>query len=277
MSQIWTNPSLQRNVLIQEVFNAEVVKSLKLSKRKIDTDELELFIVEIGKEYTFKFFNSDTGAVNIVSGMVESVYEDKIKVTYFENNDINCCDKLDVRKYNTITVFISVPNLLSIDEYKRDNPPCYPVENESDKKGIYVMLLGISATILKAIIVRLALFDDNSSEAVRYVDLEAGKVYDITYESNNTIYETRAKVVIIEEVEDEATNHSVEYVRENVGMDNNIYYNTCNCPSITMDDHMLNPAVRPVKITVDTSEGMEGRYETIMLHNIRNCIAVETI
>ena len=268
---------MQRDLLIKEVYNSELISSLKVTKKPVDGED-EVIIIEPGKEYSFKYYDADTGSIsNIIAGVI-CVYEDKIKVKFYGNDgDLNNCIHNNLTTYDYNTVFIPISNLLSVTEYTRKAPPCcdIPVINESDRKGIYIMLLGISATILKAIIVRLALFDDNAEEAIRYVDLEAGKVYDISYEAENTIYESRVKVMDIIELDEDTEDDSVEYVKENVGLNNAVYYTKCTCNCVTKEDFMLSPPVKKVKIVVDTSEAFTGRYEEIMLHTIRDCKLVE--
>lgn len=196
----------------------------------------------------------------------------------------------DISKYEDPKVyFIPVSNIMDI-SYAKNNAVSSNTSTESKEEGeIHVMLLGISATTIKAIVVRLEFFDDNIEEAVRYVDLEVGGIYDLCYDCihRQTIYESRVKIVKIEECErdDEyhcccgCNNATEEYyqnckpgrgfVRENVGFNNSVYiYHDCRN---TKDDFMKAPPARKIKITVDTSETFEGRYETIMLDSIRDC------
>ena len=119
----------------------------------------------------------------------------------------------------------------------------------------------------------MAFFEDNFEETVKLVDLETGNIYDLVYESNDgSIYESRAKVVSIEEVSDDTCcKPGKGYVREHVGCHNSVYIN-CEC---SKDEFMQDPPVKKIRIIVDTSETYNGQYESIMLDTIRDCTLIE--
>ena len=132
------------------------------------------------------------------------------------------------------------------------------------------MLLGISATTVKAIIVRLEFFDDSMEEAIKYVDLAVGGIYNIAYECfDKTVYESIAKIVSIEEVPEQICQTGKGFVRENIGM-NNAVYTRRDCCHTSKDDFMVAPPAKKIKLVVDTSEDFHGRYESIMLDAIRD-------
>lgn len=234
-------------------------------------------------EYNFTFYNPTTGSLQSVVGLVEEVYEDQIKIKYLEsdnnksnksmNNNKDCICMLNPpskSEYSDIKVlFIPIMNIVSV-THANICPNTKPEKNK--KGGIHVMLLGISATTVKAIIIKLAFFDDNIEEAVKYVDLKVDGVYDLTYESNGVVYESRAKVIRIEEVPGD--NHPCKpgkgFVREHVGCHNSIYIDNCK-DHCSKDEFMQSPPVKKVKIVVDTSETFSGRFENIMLDKIRDC------
>ena len=280
-------------------------------------------------EYQVTYYSTYTGSKETVSGLVVGIWEDKIKIkTAREDKNIDAVDKdkckrctarcmnrkaqydpeseyqssscncsciynssnNDISKYDEPnTFFIPVANIMDMSYLKNGNSSSSS-DNDSKEEGeIHVMLLGISATTIKAIVVRLEFFDDKIEDAVRLVDLEVGGIYDLTYECihRETIYESRVKVVKIEECRNEREHycccgrHDVGddynqnckpgkgFVRENVGFNNSVYiYHDCRN---TKDDYMQAPPVRKIKITVDTSEDFEGRYETIMLDSIKDC------
>lgn len=280
-------------------------------------------------EYQFTYYDPYSGSKRSVTGLVTDVWEDRIKIKYVESknsdtvtgdccncNNLSCnkrksnydtskssnttktCNCIynastsDTSKYDDPKVFfIPIANIMNVSYVTNNNTNSLDITKENKTEGeVHVMLLGISATTIKAIVVRLEFFDDNIEEAVRYVDLEVGGIYDLTYDCKHreTVYESRVKIVKIEECKDDREYHcccgcntmeSDDYyqdckpgkgfVRENVGFNNSvyIYHDYRN----TKDDFMQAPPVRKIKITVDTSETFDGRYETIMLDSIRDC------
>ena len=133
------------------------------------------------------------------------------------------------------------------------------------------MLLGISANIVKAIVVRLDFIEENLDDAIKYVELHKGGIYDLCYETRDgTLFESRVKLMDIEEVPNDGTcgcRSKYGYVREHVGCSNAIY-TRCHHDK---DDFLMSEPVRKIKLIVDTSEDFEGRYEAIMLDMVRDC------
>lgn len=236
-------------------------------------------------EYDFVFYDATYMKLYSITGLVEDVYEDQIKIKYIKNNSTttsssfdttaegmpNCNCVLstpDLSKYEgPATIFIPIANIVNI-KYK------WAANNSSikDTTEVHVMLLGVSATAIKAIIIRMAFFEDSLEEAVKLVDLKAGNIYDLTYESKNgAIYESRVKVISIEDAAAEnMCKPGAGYVREHVGCGNSVYTD-CSC---SKDEFMSAPPAKKYKIVVDTSETFTGRYETIMLDAIRDCTLV---
>lgn len=253
-------------------------------------------------EYKFTFFDPNTGGVQTIIGLVKAIYENQIKIVYSSTSNSKCanCSKCnectqsstssstttegmptcscvlnppDYSKYNEIkTYFVPVSNIIDVSYlvYGSSNNE----ETKESEEDIEVMLLGISATIVKAIVIRLGILDDSIQDAVRYVELETGGIYDIAYEcKDGTIYESRVKVVKIEEVDGNETECKTGkgFVREHVGCHNAIYTTSCK----PRDEFMNAPPVRKVRITIDTSETFSGRYEVISLASIRDCTLVQ--
>lgn len=247
-------------------------------------------------EYKFSFYDDTYGIKKVVIGLVDKVYEDQIKLICIDSKKdmVDCkhcrnikCDKAnknhilppmpicncvlnppDTSKYDSPKVyFIPLANLMDVSYVMNNNPA-----NNKPKGGTKVMILGISATVLKAIVVRLEFFDDNFEEAVKLVELEKDKIYDIAYDCKGTIYESRVKVIAIEECECTSVEDPNTPVHENVGMNNSVYGGCHN-----KDDFMKEPPVRKIKITVDTSETFDGNLEVIMLDSIRDCTLVEDV
>lgn len=276
------------------VVKSEINEYLKIVLGGTNTKEILVFP---DMEYKFSFYDATYGVQKIVTGLVMNVYEDQIKIKCVDTRkdtvdcskcrNRNTCEKAkenrnlppmptcncilnppDTSKYDDPKIyFIPLANLMDV-SYIQNAIPAKPPK---PKGGIKVVILGISATIVKAIIIQLEFFDDNSEEAVKYVELQKDGIYDIAYEVKNTIYESRVKVVAIEECSDRPHNHS-GIVRENVGMHNSVYDEDC-CHDKT--DFMKESPVRKVKITVDTSETFDGNLEVIMLDSIRDCTLVQ--
>lgn len=297
MQQIWTNPSLERSFIQTAISKSELLEYLKLETTS--NGQTKTIMIFPGMEYNFIFFDATTGDLRSLTGLVTTVYPDQIRIKYTNkpsaidcNSCKNPCEKKNkiskaeppmptcncvlnppsTEKYDDPKIyFIPLANLVSVSYVKSNDQP------ENDKKGdTYVMLLGISATMVKAIIVRLEFFDDNIDEAVKLVEMAAGGIYDIAYEAKDgTIYESRVKVIKIEEDRDHyICKPGKGFVRENVGGDNIIYTSCCH-DKHDKDDYMKEPPVPIVKIIVDTSEDFHGQFDTILLHTIRDCTLVQ--
>lgn len=236
-------------------------------------------------EYKFAFYDGSTGKIHIIIGLVVDVYEDQIKVKYIKNNK-PCKNNASINSYNGGHTMPSCGCILdppNVPKYEGPSTLFIPIANIADVSylttgkqnngGVHVMLLGISATTVKAIIVRMAFFEDNIEEAIKYVDLKAGNIYDIAYESDDgTIYESRVKIISIKESSDDVCcKPGRGFVRENIGCGNSIYTD-CNC---SKDEFMQDPPVKKIRVMVDTSETFDGQYEYIMLDMIRNCDLIE--
>ena len=294
MHQIWTNPSLERSFIQSD---------------PIAIKNIEHFVVNIagstvhivsGFEYAVEYYDTETGLYKSVYGLVQNVWGDQIKMRVNPDSlKVDCCkctlncsmrqngnkattsgpmpickcilNPPDMSKYDDpIDVFIPFANMAKITYITNKN-----ALKPDNKEGARVMLLGISATTLKAIIIHLEFFDDNFEKAVKYVDLEAGGIYNIAYadrDSDNTVYEFIGKLHSIEEIKDTHCTGNPGFVRENVGGANNVYVNQC-CNK--KSDFMQAPPVKRVKLTFDTSENFTGRYESYWLDSIRDCTLIK--
>lgn len=291
MNQIWTNPSALRSQVLTTGIKSSLVECLKLSRLNPDTNKETELIIFPNIEYKFTYFDDKTGEVCTAIGLIEKVYSDQIKIKQSQSKS-NDKDEDDYERYgcrrpeshkncvidgnNTkytepTTLFIPVANIASV------SCICNTTNKKDNKEGLYIMLMGISATVVTAVIVRLAFFDDCREEAIKYVNLEVGGVYDIAYEGNDgRIYENRAKIM---QIEDNRNNfHSrprKDYVREtrkeHVGFNNAIYIDQTR----NKDEFMTGVPVRDIEIIVDTSEFFTGCYESISLSAIRDVTLVE--
>lgn len=281
MHQIWTNPSLQRSIVQLSGYNAELINCLKLSRLDslVNADH-SIFLVP-NMEYIFTYIDPDTGMPKSIKALTEAFYEDCIKVKYLDESKNEVCHKCPNRKATTIGPVKKcscILNPITISKYNGPQVFFIPIANlinvthvTTDKYNgeVRVMLLGISAEVVKAIIIRMAIFDDKVEDAVRNVTLEVGKTYDFTYVSGNNIRSTRAKVVNIEEVEGcICSRPGNDYVREHIGAHNSVYVNFNDA---TKEEFMHARPAKKVKIVVDVSNDESGIYETIMLDCIRDC------
>ena len=280
MNQIPVNQ--QRSILLRTVSNTELIYCLKLIQKDRNTDVERTTLIFPQMEYDITFFDPTLSKMYCITALVDDVYEDQIKIKYLKDichkkdKDIanaygmpNCSCVLNppnLSKYEgPITLFIPITNIVNI---------CYRfTHNDHYKPEVRVMLLGISATTIKAIIIRMAFFEDCLEEAVKLVDLKAGNIYDLTYESNDgAIYESRVKVINIEECDCTPCDPGKGFVREIVGSSNAVY--TVSKHLLSKDEFMSSPPVKKIRIIVDTSESFTGRYEAIMLDSIRDCTLV---
>jgi hypothetical protein len=268
--------------MVRSAATSDLIYCLKLTVTDSDSGNSINTLIFPDMEYDFTFYDATYMKLYSITGLVEDVYEDQIKIKYIKNttttssnntimdgmSNCNCVlHTPDLSRYEgPSTVFIPIANIVNI-KYKWVN------KNTSinDTMEVRVMLLGVSATAIKAIIIRMAFFEDCLEEAVKLVDLKAGNIYDLTYESSNgAIYESRVKVMSIEDAANNMCKPGTGYVREHVGCGNSVYTD-CSC---SKEEFMSAPPAKKYKIVVDTSETFTGRYETIMLDAIRDCTLV---
>lgn len=298
--------SLERSFIQTRLTNAELLSYLNVTISNDLGAKMKDVKVFTNMEYNFTFYDASTGSRRSITGLVLDVFTDQIKVKTIHNSDkkkpnCNLCDKKhnckdyhlfmktnqppmptcncvlnppDTSKYNeTEIIFIPLANLIDVSYILSDNG-----QNKKPKGGTKVLLLGISATMVKAIVIHLEFFDDSIENAVKYVNLEKDGIYDITYMSRNgIIFEVRAKIAEITELPhpDHAPHHhGPTVVRENIGAKNSVYAGYEDDCCTTKHDFMKQPPAPPVKIIMDTSDTFEGRYETIMLDQIRGCSTV---
>lgn len=270
-----------------DIISPKIIKTNLLNYAEVSiTDNLNRLSKKIllfpNMEYIITFFNDNTYIKQKITALITNIYNDQIKVSYFEDEKNTEVDKdhcpivphpcncvfspPNINKYNEPnTIFIPFNNIIDIEYVK--------ALDQVIKEDIIVMLVGISAEIVKAIVVNLHFFEDSINDAIKYIELKKDGVYDLTYESvDGVIFESRVKIIKIEEVDNCCEcNSNKGFVRENIGCGNVIYIdNTC-----TKDDFFNQPNVRKIKIIVDTSETFEGRYEVIMLDKIRDVKVVD--
>ena len=82
MNQIWSNSSLQRNVNLVKAIKTNLLYCLKLTLTDADSGISKSTIVFPNMEYDFKFYDPTYMKLYSITGLVEDVYEDQIKVKY---------------------------------------------------------------------------------------------------------------------------------------------------------------------------------------------------
>ena len=296
---LWTNPSQERSASLisnvtSEISNYARIKISALVDPGYASREV---IVFPGMEYIIKYYDTKLGVIKNLTGLVKAVYgkdegvEPCIWFKYKENSEsctVDCksCNRACSSKSNAksipicncvlnppradkytdpIVEYIPVQNLLDI-RFTRENMS--PTEEAKRERGTRVMILGISATTIQAIVIHLEFFDDCLEDAVKYVDLKVGNIYDVAYLSkrDDTIYEIRGKLESIQEFIDEPAKNGKGFVRETVGCDNSVITS-----KISKRDFMDAPPVKKIKLIFDTSEDFSGCYTTITLDSIRDC------
>lgn len=286
------NEGLQTTVENQyvqtQVISSDLLEYLKISITRTDLNKnTKTVMVFPDMEYTISFFDISAHTRRTVTGLVTKVYKDQIKLKTVRPMDEKCnchsntetttpmpnCNCVlnppDTSKYDEFNMlFIPIQNIINVDYVMNNNKP---PKNHCHKEDIRIMLLGISANIVKAIVVRLDFIEENLDDAIKYVELHKDGIYDLCYETRDgTLFESRVKLVDIEEVSDDGTcgcRSKFGYVREHVGCANAVY-TRCHHDK---DDFLMSEPVRKIKLIVDTSEDFEGRYEAIMLDMVRDC------
>lgn len=295
---LWTNPSYQRSVVQINNVSSDISYYARITLTPMTdvSQKPREVLVFPGMEYSVKFYDISLGKVREITCLVSKIIghdacieEPCMVVRYMPNNDkINCnsCNRNctnkgktgaipicncvlnppDASKYNEPeTIYIPLNNILDI-KFNRENI------SSSCKGETKVMILGISATMVKAIVIHLDFFDDCMEDAVKYVDLAVNNVYNITHlcSKDNTIYELTGKLVSIEEKTNyEECKPGKGFVREHVTFGNNIIHTKSDKNSF-----MSDPPSKKIELIFDTSKDFSGRYESVMLDSIRDCVLV---
>lgn len=227
-------------------------------------------IVEVGKMYKVKYYDASIQSHREITGLVEGISTECIVMTVTKVRDSAgniclCTNKDKLSGYvSSETYYVPVANISSIMEIDPYKP-----NNEGSKE--FVAILGISSTVVHAIIVRLKIFNDDIQHSVTNVDMEVGRSYHVVYAKDNSIFEIDGKLIKIDFVPPTG-NESMDYgyVRQDsvqvVGGNNNIYdagdyY--CNLPK-------YNPDGDTVRFVFDTSKDFIGITDCVMLKDIRN-------
>ena len=253
-----------------------------------------------GYEYEVSFYDEKMGCKRCITGVVDSITGNNfnpsgqfITLKYLEKNDkhentevcgmppCRCIlNKPPLYKYDGPS-YIDIPvyNIFDINYLVSHNPkPPIPL------KGVKVLLVGITATTVKAIIVDLKFLYDGCDQGIKAVSLEVGKTYNVAYYSlkDRTVYEITGKLINISEVDrpvniDSAVRFTQDYTTtsdpDSCEFDKN---STGNRRDINGYKSLSPISNKDVSLVFDTSTEYEGEYQTIMLSWLRDCDLVES-
>lgn len=306
------NTTAKANIVNLMRTESSIENHMELSIYKSTCDNKTLkktVLIFTGYEYTVKYMDATTGCTKTITGLVESITGDNsntsgqyITMKYYDTStstttdsdaDIsvtkglpNCgCvfNKPDDSKYaEPITIDIPVANISDVNYVRGSGTGTCPPR--PPKKGVKVVLLGISAEVVRAVVINLKMIEDGCSDedSVKDVNLKVGNVYTIAYYSSKdkAMYEFDGKLVAIKETDQLPSTDSVVRTptTEQYGMNNSIYNSPTNCTCIATDkDAYLcaDPMPTDILLTFDISADFSGEYATIMLSWIRDCTPVE--
>lgn len=265
--------------------------------------------VFIGYEYKVQFYSNTSGQLETLTGIIDSISGSNsdsasqyftLKYQQPNQNSTTSCNplktegmpncgcvlnKVSTSKYSEcVKTIIPISNIVEIEYVAGDNSnnPCCR-ESDGEQKGVVkVVLLGISADIVKAVVINLKMLDDGSDTAVKDVDLKVGNTYTIVYYSNKdkAIYEFDGKLTSINEVDTEAAANTIIHChkkhKEQIGFRDTFYETCCTDDTDTDTDDYLtsDPVKNDIQLVFDTSMDYNGAYETIMLSWIRDCTLI---
>ena len=231
--------------------------------------------VYAGNVYKITYYDSTIQNIRTVTGMVTGANTDTIAMevmTVLDSAGNVClCSHRD-----TLAGFISaeyfyipVQNISSIQQV--DLSGTTPTPTPTERSEEFVSILGISSTVIRAVIVRLKIFQDDVQHTVTPVDMVVGNSYHVTFSKNNSVYELEGRLVRIEEL-GLYGNETAEcgYVRQDtntevVGMNGNIYD-----PTYFYSLPKYNPDGVRIRFVFDTSRDFIQRFDSVMLGDIRN-------
>lgn len=297
--------SVSNSSFVNLVTYESFVKShmeLSLFKNTCDNKILKKTVyVFTDYEYEISFYDTNDGKRKTITGLVISVNEaingNSITIKYIpektsnSNNDADISvnrgpgcgclyNKPDISKYDSpVTIIIPVANITDINYVAGSNP----ITPNKPKKGVEVVLLGISAEFVRAVVINLKMIDDCADEAVKDVYLKVGGVYNIAYFDSNdkSMYELEGKLLSISETKNNVSNNSIIHQTkrtEQCGLNNSIYNSGCNCEdcnSTDKDDYMNSDGLEnEVLLTFDCSSDFSSHYHTLKLSTVRDCTVI---
>ena len=258
-----TNGSVRENKIFVNLLRTEssIVDHMELSIYKSTCDNRTLkktVLIFIGYEYTVSFYDIESCNIVTLTGVVESFTGDNSNYAnqYFtlryvpQNQSASDVDKEVTKglpncscvfnkpsddKYPVSTTVDICTSMIMDINYATKGIPC-PGLNE---EGVKVVLLGISAEIVKAIVINLKMINDGCccSNPVKDVTLEVGNKYTISYfnSKDNAVYTFDGKLISITETDNSSTSNSIVRVCEQAGLNNSIYNSNCCIASSDKD------------------------------------------
>lgn len=241
--------------------------------------------VYVGSLYKVTYFNPDRQIYETISGMVTGISDKYIAmeaIIFREGMETACvCDNRDFLTsiLSGKTFHIIVSNIKAINAIDTRPPEPVPPPIPKERRVEFVSVLGISSTIVRAIIVRLRIYGDDVRHTVTDVNMEVGHSYRVSYcshDRDHTMYEIEGRLIRIEEIGQFGDEPPCDgYVRpdiyppEEVGNSGNIYD-----PNYyySLDKH--NPDAHRIKFVFDTSKAFEYYHDHVMLADIRNVIEI---
>ena len=232
--------------------------------------------VHVGQSYTVTFYDACTQKYITATGTVSGLSTNAIAlytvtVIDADGNLCLCSKRPNLSGYiGTETYHIPIANIAKIEAYSEKEPEPEPTPTE--RSETFVSILGISSTVIHAVIVRLKIFNDDVQHSCTEVDMEVGKTYHVTYvkSGESTVYEITGRLIQIKELP-QFGDESPEcgYVRpdgntEQIGMDGNVYD--------ARYFHSLpkyNPDGDRIQFVFDTSKDFQQLHDTVMLKDIR--------
>lgn len=289
-----TNGSSVSNTFVNFVNSESTIDNhmeLTLYKTTCDNKTLKKTVyVFTDYEYTVTYYDVYTGSMRTITGLVSKIKGSATDVssqyltfkyipekTTTENNETSfnrgpgcgCFNKPNTDKYDSPEIIdISVGSITDI-SYVAGNP----INPEKPKKGVEVVLLGISAEFVRAVCINLKLIDDCSEDAIRDIYMKVGGIYNVAYfdPAEKAIFELEGKLLSISETNNNVLNDTiVRRTKEQCGLNNSIY--NCNCPTTDKDDYINGDNIeKEVLLTFDCSGDFSGHYHTMKLSTIRDC------
>lgn len=234
-------------------------------------------VVEVGKMYQVKYYDASIQTYREITGLVqgistECIVIDVVKVRDSAGNICLCTNKDKLAGYvSSETYYVPVANISSILEIDPNKP-----NTPSERSKEFVAVLGISSTVVHAIIVRLKIFNDDIQHSMTNVDMEVGRSYHVVYAKDNSIFEVDGKLIQIDVVTPNGTESlDYGYVRSDsmqiVGGGNNIYDPMSYYHSLPK----YNPDGDTIRLVFDTSKDFVGMRDCVMLRDIRNVIPLD--
>lgn len=253
-------------------------------------------------EYTVCFFDEETGARKTITGEIESINGDNscpgnqyIVLRCLPETGKKSTEEKTIRsgmpscgcflntssanKYQGL-VFHTIPIRNIVDmSYASSKQPGPPDPGCCDKdKEAKVVLIGISADVVKAVVVNLKLLMDDKEGSVKDITLKLGNDYTIAYYNSNekTMYEFDGQLVSIRPIDKRPPKASPVRISEQVGIGDSVYNTKCGCGSTDKDDFLTrdDQECNDVELKFDTADFNFGTGETILLSQIRDCTLI---